>query len=154
MLSSSYCGGGIARFTFLSSYPSPVFETLVNFLFISLERYWKRRWVIRLWEFSPGSSGSGCGLAASSCEKGTWTSGQKQKSSSLALQSWVGLGILKQMSPATGVLASSTPSIHLYFGRTLPRWPTGFVDNSVLGIPCHPFALFGPPISVYGILLL
>ena len=49
--------------------------------------------------------------------------------------------------------SSSTPSIHLDFGRPRPRWSSGFVHNIFQVIRCHPFVLHGPPTSVYWILL-
>ena len=60
-------------------------------------------------------------------------------SSSSALQPWLDPGLLKQMSPAPSILdirqlflqpsflaSSSTPSIHLHFGWSSPRWPPWF----------------------------
>jgi len=68
-------------------------------------------------------------------------------SSSSALQPWVGLDLLKQMSPATSILGNRPPisttqfpCVFLYpinpsydFDQPRPLWPPGFVHDIHLG---------------------
>ena len=82
-----------------------------------------------------GKSGCTDGMQTYSC-----MSSSSSSSSSSALRPWVGLGLFKQMSPATSILyppisttpcfvSSSTSTIHLDIIRPLPRWPPGFARN-------------------------
>ena len=88
-------------------------------------------------------------------------------SSSSALQPWVGLGLFKQMSPASSILGICPPISTTQFPCVFlhPRKPTLISVGHVLGylqalstisfevIRPHPFAQHGPPTSLYWILL-
>ena len=93
----------------------------------------------------------------------SWSS---SSSSSSALQPWVGLGLLNQMSPASSILCIrpplSTAQFHCVFLHPLiPPWfrsATSSVTSRLCPISFelirfHPFAQYGPTTSAYWILL-
>jgi hypothetical protein len=74
-------------------------------------------------------------------------------SSSKCYQQPLSWAATRQFLQHNFLTSSSTPSVHLEFGRPRPYWLPGFVHIILLGIHFHPFAQNGLPTSVYWILL-